>query len=171
MSVRYEERLCSLVLKEELFPLMREMKEYISTLTVAGKGTACFGKPKLILRINGVFSELHHVSPFRAVGVRPSPFSHSSGTKDWKLHECSECTICDIDDVPFLKIIDSHLVYLITGRLCRECGWLPNGFSAEVGGHKSKQTWNESNALCRYGKWILLLFVYFVTVCQYFPVF
>ncbi|KAK1900284.1 FH2 domain containing protein 1 [Dissostichus eleginoides] len=32
----YEERLSSLVLKEELFPLMDEMKNFISTLTAAG---------------------------------------------------------------------------------------------------------------------------------------
>lgn len=38
MSVSYEERLSSLVLKEEFFPLMDEMKKFIHTLTAAGKG-------------------------------------------------------------------------------------------------------------------------------------
>ncbi len=42
MSVSYEERLSSLVLKEEFFPLMDEMKEFISTLTAAGNGIICF---------------------------------------------------------------------------------------------------------------------------------
>lgn len=42
VSVSYEERLSSLVLKEEFFPLMGEMKEYIFTLTAAGNGTICF---------------------------------------------------------------------------------------------------------------------------------
>lgn len=34
----YVERLSCLVLKEEFFPLMDEMKEFISTLTAAGQG-------------------------------------------------------------------------------------------------------------------------------------
>ena len=38
MFDRYEERLKSLVLKEEFFPFIKEMKEYIGTLTAAGKG-------------------------------------------------------------------------------------------------------------------------------------
>lgn len=42
MSVSYEERLSSLVLKEEFFPLMDEMKKFIHTLTAAGKGIISF---------------------------------------------------------------------------------------------------------------------------------
>ncbi len=42
MSVSYEERLRSLVLKEEFFPLVDEMKEFIGTLTAAGNGIVCF---------------------------------------------------------------------------------------------------------------------------------
>lgn len=38
MSVSYEERLSSLVLKEEFFPLLGEMKKFIYTLTAAAKG-------------------------------------------------------------------------------------------------------------------------------------
>lgn len=41
MSVSYEERLSSLVLKEEFFPLVDEMKDFIGTLTAAGKGIVC----------------------------------------------------------------------------------------------------------------------------------
>ena len=39
MCVSYEERLSSLVLKEEFFPLMDEMRDFIRTLTAAGRGT------------------------------------------------------------------------------------------------------------------------------------
>lgn len=42
MSVSYEERLSSLVLKEEFFPLMNDMKECIGTLSAAGKGIVVF---------------------------------------------------------------------------------------------------------------------------------
>lgn len=38
LSVSYKERLDSLVFKEEFFPLMGEMKEFIRTLTAAGEG-------------------------------------------------------------------------------------------------------------------------------------
>lgn len=38
----YEERLNCLVVKEEFFPLMDEMKEFISTLTNAGNGIIYF---------------------------------------------------------------------------------------------------------------------------------
>lgn len=40
MSVSYEERLSCLVLKEEFFPLMDEVKGFIRTLTAAGRGNA-----------------------------------------------------------------------------------------------------------------------------------
>lgn len=42
VSVSYEERLSGLVLKEEFFPLVDELKVFIGTLTAAGKGTVCF---------------------------------------------------------------------------------------------------------------------------------
>lgn len=42
MSASYEERLSSMVLKEEFFPLMGEIKEFIHTLTTAGKGIDSF---------------------------------------------------------------------------------------------------------------------------------
>ena len=42
VSVSYEERLSGLVLKEEFFPLADEMKQFIGTLTAAGKGIMCF---------------------------------------------------------------------------------------------------------------------------------
>lgn len=38
VSVSYEERLKSLVLKEEFFPLMDEIRKFVATLTSAGKG-------------------------------------------------------------------------------------------------------------------------------------
>lgn len=43
----YEERLNCLVLKEELFPLMAEIKEFLCTLTAAGRGIVGF--PRLIM--------------------------------------------------------------------------------------------------------------------------
>lgn len=42
MSVSYEERLRGLVLKEEFFPHVDEMKESIGSLTAAGRGIICF---------------------------------------------------------------------------------------------------------------------------------
>lgn len=42
MFPSYEERLNCLVLKDELFPIMDEMKEFIGTLTEAGKGMVDF---------------------------------------------------------------------------------------------------------------------------------
>lgn len=41
LSFSYEERLSCLVLKEEFFPLMDEVKEFICTLTTAGRGNVC----------------------------------------------------------------------------------------------------------------------------------
>lgn len=41
LSFSYEERLSCLVLKEEFFPLMDEVKEFIRTLTTAGRGNVC----------------------------------------------------------------------------------------------------------------------------------
>lgn len=42
MFPSYEERLSCLVLKDEFFPIMDETKEYIGTLTEAGKGMVVF---------------------------------------------------------------------------------------------------------------------------------
>lgn len=112
------------------------------------------------------------MSSLRAAGVWQSPFYHSPGTEDWKLHECSECipvsVLVESWMTFYLCISESHLIDLITGWLCRQCSWLPNGFSVEVSGHQSKQTWDESYALCRDGKWPLLLLS--DSLCQFFCV-
>lgn len=69
MSVSYEERLSSLVLKEEFFPLMDEMKESIGTLAAAGKGMCLFLLDyKSDLSKNRVYNS-PCVSSFRAAGV------------------------------------------------------------------------------------------------------
>lgn len=49
-------------------------------------------------------------------------------------------------------------MYLITGWVRRQCNRLPNGFFVEVGRHQSKQTRNESYALCCDGTCILSLY-------------
>lgn len=49
-------------------------------------------------------------------------------------------------------------MYLITGWVRRQCYRLPNGFFVEVGRHQSKQTRNESYALCCDGTCILSLY-------------
>lgn len=53
---------------------------------------------------------------------------------------------------PLFCSSECHFIHLTTGWLCRQCNWLPNGFSVKARGHQSKQTWNESDALCCDGK-------------------
>lgn len=94
----------------------------------------------------------------RTPGVWPSSFSHPACAENWKLHECSEYSIQDMWNVPCLKILAAYSVYLITGWVRRQCNRLPNGFFVEVGRHQSKQTRNESYALCCDGTCILWLY-------------
>lgn len=77
MSVSYEERLSSLVLKEEFFPLVDEMKDFIGMLTAAGKGILCY-PGFLIDKAHSDCEQLYNsikvynwafVSSFRAAGV------------------------------------------------------------------------------------------------------
>lgn len=60
MPASYEERLNCLVVKEEFFPLMDEMKEFISTLTNAGNGIIIFlDLKRLITDLNKVVNPLN----------------------------------------------------------------------------------------------------------------
>lgn len=151
------------MLKEEFFPLMGEMKGYISTLTFAGKGIFFFLDSVIKLWSN--LKQIEHWNPLlqmflfvRTFGVWPSSFGHSAGAQNWKLHECGEDAMQGMQNSLCLKIAwKAYSQYLITGWVRRQRNRLPNGFFVEVGRYQSKQTRNESYALCCYGLCILSL--------------
>lgn len=102
-------------------------------------------------------------SSVRTFGFWPSSFSYSAGTENWKLHECGEFSIQAIWNVLCMKIFEAYLQYLTTGWVRRQCNRLPNGFFVEVGRHQSKQTRNESYALCCHGTWSIVVLFYFLS--------
>lgn len=150
------------MLKEEFFPLMGEIKGYISTLTFAGKGIFYGSRnktPNLFWKRFSTKKPLLQIFLFvRTPGVWQSSFSHPACAENWKLHECSEYLIQGMWNVPCLKILEAYSVYLITGWVRRQCNRLPNGLFVEVGRHQSKQTRNESYALCCDGTCILSIY-------------
>lgn len=101
---------------------------------------------------------MYYVSDFRATGVWLSSFCHSPGAKDRKLHECCECLTCyngPLNSLGFCASVSLILFHLTTGWLRWQRNWLPHEFSVETSRYKSKQTRNESHALCCDGKQLL----------------
>lgn len=130
---------------------------------ICGKGYFFYGShnktPNLFWRRVSNEKPLLQIFLFvRTPGVWQSSFSHPACAENWKLHECSEYSIQGMWNVPCLKILEAYSVCLITGWVRRQCNRLPNGFFVEVGRHQSKQTRNESYALCCDGTCILSLY-------------
>ena len=95
-SSSYEERLKTMVLREEFFPLMEEVKNSVAVMTKGANGnvvhtsTKVSTTPVLILQLyKGSLSPsfFFPFSPLRAVELWRPPLSNSAGIKSRELHE------------------------------------------------------------------------------------
>lgn len=150
-----------MVLKEEFFPLMGEIKGYISTLTFAGKGIfygSCNKKTTLFWRWLSIEKPLLQIFLFvRTPGVWQSSFCHPACAENWKLHECCEYLIQGMWTVPCLKILFSVFDHRVGTQAVRSASEWLLCWSWQT----PKQT-NQEWILCIMLRW----YMHFVTLCS-----
>lgn len=152
LAFSYKERLKAMVLREEFFPLMEEVKNSVAVMIKGANGNILHKCTKTPNNLNfDLFNttQLSFMSRFlspclvfsapRAVGLWWPPLSHSASIKSRKLHErcknyifkkLNECIMSDAVRLPFVpvlyctdQIIKMYLLRVVTVQMPLASGW------------------------------------------------